>query len=214
MLFQTDHLFHIYNQGNNRQKIFFSLNNYMFFLKKIETYILPFGDLLAWCLMPNHFHLMVYVHTEAQVRRNGKLRSLNDSIGIMLRSYTRAINKELSRTGSLFREETKAACLTEPKTIKTAWYNNGSMRQIIIDNPDLEYPNICYNYILQNPVRAGLAQSLKDWKFSSIHEFANGKPAILVNSLRIEEFGLKLLHLDGVTQSHPVRKRRKKNQLA
>ncbi len=208
MFFQNENLYHIYNQGNNKQKIFFTENNYLFFIKKIGQYILPFGDLLAWCLMPNHFHLMVYVHTDRIVKRNGKLMPLNDSIGIMLRSYVRAINKEVSRTGSLFREETKAACLTEPKSINTPWYNNGRMKQVILDNPDIEYPNICFNYIRQNPVKAGLVQCAEDWKFSSFSEQYKLNGRNLVNTSRIEEFGLKNLFLDGVTLSHPVRRKK------
>ena len=62
MNFETGNLYHIYNQGNNRQKIFFSRENYLFFLNKIKNHILPHADIVAWCLMPNHFHLMVYVH--------------------------------------------------------------------------------------------------------------------------------------------------------
>ncbi|HOV11622.1 MAG TPA: hypothetical protein PLT47_06660 [Bacteroidales bacterium] len=61
MIFEHGHIYHIYNQGNNRQQVFFIRENYLFFLKKIETFISPFTDILAWCLMPNHFHLMVYV---------------------------------------------------------------------------------------------------------------------------------------------------------
>jgi len=61
MVFETGHLYHIYNQGNNRQKIFFSREHYLFFLNKIKKHILPHADILAWCLMPNHFHLMIYV---------------------------------------------------------------------------------------------------------------------------------------------------------
>ncbi len=63
-------------------------------------YIQPYADILAWCLMPNHFHLMVRVnHLERPVaafpqsRSSLKTRTLNDSIGLMLRSYTSAINK-------------------------------------------------------------------------------------------------------------------------
>ena len=62
MQFETGHIFHIYNQGNNRQKIFFNRENYLFFLRKIKIYILPYADILAWCLMPNHFHFMVLVN--------------------------------------------------------------------------------------------------------------------------------------------------------
>lgn len=63
MHFEKGYIYHIYNQGNNRQTIFFSSENYLFFLRKIRTYILPYGDILAWCLMPNHFHLMVFVRS-------------------------------------------------------------------------------------------------------------------------------------------------------
>ena len=64
MIFETGDLYHIYNQGNNKQRIFFSRENYLYFLTKINQHILPHADVLAWCLMPNHFHLMVYVHTK------------------------------------------------------------------------------------------------------------------------------------------------------
>jgi len=62
MQFESGHIYHIFNQGNNRQMIFFDRENYLFFLRKMRTHILPFADILAWCLMPNHFHLMVYVN--------------------------------------------------------------------------------------------------------------------------------------------------------
>jgi putative transposase len=63
MLFEKDYIYHLFNQGNNRQPIFYSSENYLFFLKKIKSHVIPFADLLAWCLMPNHFHLMIYVNS-------------------------------------------------------------------------------------------------------------------------------------------------------
>lgn len=135
MQFQEDYIYHIFNQGNNRQRIFFKRDNYIYFMEKIKEYVLPYADILAWCLMPNHFHLMVHVRVvevvisrglgsareregfacregfvlsetlSAGETRSPKSRSLNQSIGIMLRSYTNAINKQEKRSGSLFREE-------------------------------------------------------------------------------------------------------------
>ena len=96
MNFETGNLYHIYNQGNNRQKIFFSRENYLFFLNKIKTHILPHADIVAWCLMPNHFHLMVYVHDlEIEVNSSEgvtpsdaltKTKTLNETIGVLLRA--------------------------------------------------------------------------------------------------------------------------------
>lgn len=100
MYFEQDHLYHIYNRGNNSQSIFFNRENYLFFLEKIKRHILPHADILAWCLMPNHFHLMVYVN-HVEVDTHGvtlshpvSKRTLNQSIAIILRSYTRAIQKQ------------------------------------------------------------------------------------------------------------------------
>src|SRR5690606_19034612 len=78
-------------RGIIAKNYFFSRENYLFFTKKIRTHILPHADILAWCLMPNHFHLMVYVHTPvitrdgivprdatlSRVPRNGNPTTLN-----------------------------------------------------------------------------------------------------------------------------------------
>lgn len=61
MEFAVGHIYHVYNRGNNSQPVFFTRENDLFFLDKIRKYILPHADILAWCLMPNHFHLMIEV---------------------------------------------------------------------------------------------------------------------------------------------------------
>ncbi|MBN1950845.1 MAG: transposase [Bacteroidales bacterium] len=62
MEFKEGHLYHLYNQGNNRQDIFFKHENYLYFLDKMKIHILPHCDILAYCLMPNHFHIMIRVN--------------------------------------------------------------------------------------------------------------------------------------------------------
>lgn len=70
MEFYSNQLFHIYNQGNNRRQIFFTKKHYLYFVWKMRTYLTPFGDIIAWCLMPNHFHWLFYVkETEIQRQR-------------------------------------------------------------------------------------------------------------------------------------------------
>ncbi len=176
----------------------------MFFLKKIRTYILPYGDILAWCLMPNHFHFMVLVkETEVNVERyvklgvslrhaesinELKLRSFNDSIGIMLMAYSKAINKQQNRTGKLFREETKAECINCPNGITPSFYNENGVTKINIHHPEKQYPQICFNYIHQNPVKAGLVDVETDWEFSSAMDYAGLRSGKLVNKNTAEQF--------------------------
>jgi len=206
MDFEEGHLYHIYNQGNNRQRIFFQQKNYLFFIQKIRSYLLPYADVLAWCLMPNHFHLLVYVNRlEVEVCTNGvvcmntdgvsddtdgvtlshpvshsqasfpvsdiKKRKINDSIAIILRSYTRAINIQENRSGNLFREATKAQCLTKIDAITPSYLNSSFGASITMQTPENEYPLVCFNYIHLNPVKANLVAKPEDWEFSSYRDY-------------------------------------------
>ena len=207
MQFESGHIYHIFNQGNNHQKIFLDRENYLFFLRKIRTHIIPFADILAWCLMPNHFHLMVYVnYTEVDEQliisdkkpsvtqsRARNTISFNKSIGILLASYTRAINKQYNWSGSLFRSETKAVCLTEAKGISPAWVTSMGITQIIVHDAELDYPNVCFNYILNNPVKDKLVSKQKEWEFSSSADLLGIRNGGLINKIRIEEIGLRLI---------------------
>ena len=229
MYFEAGGIYHIYNQGNNRQRIYYSRENYLFFIRKIRTHILPFADILAWCLMPNHFHLMVEVRvaemespfsiSEGFARREGftpgetlscptlssptlvnresesirkpaTMVTLNHSIGILLRSYTRAINIQEKRTGSLFRKKTKAICVNEINGIASDWHTSFGVTFMKVYIPEYQYPQVCFNYIHSNPVKAGLVAKAEDWEFSSCIDLVGMRDGTLVNRERVDKLGL------------------------
>ena len=132
-----DNIYHIYNRGNNEQKIFFNDDNYLFFLNKIRKHLTPHTEFICYCLMPNHFHFLIYTPMNFE---NSKF---SNEFRILLSSYTRAINKQENRTGSLFQQNSKAKCLT---------YDSKR-------SPD--YGLICFNYIYQNPLLAGLVEKME-----------------------------------------------------
>ncbi len=235
MDFAAGQIYHVFNRGNNSQTVFFKRENYLFFLGKIKKNISPYAEILAWCLMPNHFHLMIKVvneriviepdpvvasfdpmtgvhriNSEKKTLDSGilvnqisnaavswpthpmnfshrmsslpqpKVRTFNDSIAIMLRSYTRAINKKYDKHGSLFQQHSKAVCLTEP-TLSPAYFQSqfGTMGNISF--PEDEYPNACFNYIHFNPVNANLVKNPEDWEFSSYRDYYCGRNGKLIN---------------------------------
>jgi putative transposase len=201
MILDRDNIYHIYNQGNNRQIIFFKLENYHYFLKKISEHILPFADIIAYCLMPNHFHLMVYVkqvEIERPTLSQGSTQSealttkqrFNDSIGVMLRSYTRAINKQEKMSGSLFRSLTKAECVTKSSGCSPSFYDTSVGTQISIQLPERQYPQVCFEYIHNNPVKAKLVKRPEDWEYSSYKDYYGDRDGKLINRERANEFGL------------------------
>jgi putative transposase len=149
-----NNFYHIYNRGNNKGRIFFSDENYIFFLKKIKEYLSIQCDIICYCLMPNHFHFLIHIP------ENFDSENFTNGLKICLRSYTRAINYQEGRSGSLFQQHTKFKCLSE---------NN---------NKSLGYALTCFNYIHQNPLISGLVDKIEDWKYSSFRDYAglrNGK---------------------------------------
>jgi putative transposase len=146
--------------------------------------------------MPNHFHLMVYVHSiSKQVTESHqltKLRSINDSISILLRSFTRAIQNQEKITGSLFQRRTKAVCLTNISGVTQAWFETAFGTMINISDPEKEYPQVCFDYIHQNPVSAGLVKNMEDWEFSSYRDYIGERDGKLINRERTGEFGSRV----------------------
>jgi len=162
MNLQPNGIYHIYNRGNNKQTIFFSDRNYLFFKKKITHQLTGVVELLAYCLMPNHFHLMVST--------NGDFDNdlFTKQYRILLSSYTRAINKQEKRIGSLFQQKSKSKEIT-----------------------DNDYAITCFNYIHFNPVKAHLCQHMDEWRHSSYNEFSGHKEQLFCNV----ELARKLLAL-------------------
>ena len=107
--FQKDSVYHVFNRGCNKNKIFFETDNYLFLLNKINHYSKKFNiSVLAYCLMPNHYHLVI--------RQNSDLK-INDCIQYIFNSYTKAINKRYKRSGTLFEGRFKSKEIYEEKSI-------------------------------------------------------------------------------------------------
>ena len=86
--------YHIYNRGINQRLIYFAKENYRFFLDRLRKYFNPDKAwIIAYCLMPSHFHLLVYPLTDDFGNHVMQPFSV---------SYTKAINKRQKRAGPLF----------------------------------------------------------------------------------------------------------------
>jgi putative transposase len=163
MEFHPNHLYHIYNRGNNQQPIFFTEANYLFFLQKIRMFILPYCEILCYTLMPNHFHLLIYTDERiAEKKQIGATERnvLSEGIRNMLQTYTKAINQQNHTTGSLFQQNTKAKCL---------------------DDGSINYGAACFHYIHQNPMKAKLVLKMEDWDYSSFKDYAEFRNGTLCN---------------------------------
>ena len=61
-------IFHVYNRTNNKELLFKTDENRLYFLKQYAKYLQPFLDTFCWCLLPNHFHFLVRVKTNEEIK--------------------------------------------------------------------------------------------------------------------------------------------------
>jgi len=194
MIFYENTYYHFYNRTNNEEVLFRSEDNYLYFLKKYRYYLDEYLDTIGYCLMPTHFHFLVRVkpfkadelHLPDGVHLNQQLnvskmdytselesiysRMISDKIGILLSSYTKAINKRYGRHGSLFQNHSNAKPV-----------------------PNDRYLITLLTYIHQNPVRRKLVHKAEDWKYSSYQDYIdirNGtlpKKELILSMIKKEE---------------------------
>ncbi len=84
--------YHLYNRGNNRERIFFAPENYVFFLRQWRRYLSATCDVVAYCLMPTHYHILVHLKDE----------DLSHCMQLFAISYTKSVNKSYQRVGVVF----------------------------------------------------------------------------------------------------------------
>lgn len=107
VIFKTGRYFHIYNRGAGKDKIFYDEDNYIYLLKKLKEYSNKYEfSVLAYCLMPNHFHLLL---------RQDADKPLNIALGFMFNAYTKAVNKKYLRSGTLFEGSFKSIQIDDNK---------------------------------------------------------------------------------------------------
>jgi len=151
---QPSSYYHVFNHANGDENLFREEENYRFFLWKYHSYIHPVAETLAYCLMPNHFHLFIKIKTEEQLlaafpkfKTLEKLLNANcisKQFSNLFSSYTQSYNKKYNRAGSLF-------------------IKNFKRHTVISDS----YFSKIIHYIHANPVHHGFVAMMADWKWSS-----------------------------------------------
>jgi REP element-mobilizing transposase RayT len=205
--------YHIYNRGNNGDNIFYTPENYSYFLKRFDYYLSDYLEVYAYCLLPNHFHFLVRVKDEfdssgvsfdktipsleanctsekrsstssrsgtsgqrtserALIKGLKNLTGTSDIISELFRrlftSYAKAINKQQTRTGSLFQKNFK--------------------RKKVIS--DTYFTQLVY-YIHANPKLHGINDTYQEYAYSSYGRILSEKPSKLIKQYVIGWFGDK-----------------------
>ena len=142
--FEFDSVYHIFSHVNGKELIFREETNYQFFLKQLDKYILQIADIYAYCLLPNHFHLLLRFKNIEGINVEDEHQFLMKSFGNFLNSYAKAFNKKYNRKGALFLNVIKRKKISDEKYLLKVLH-----------------------YIHNNPVNHGFVNKIDEWKYSS-----------------------------------------------
>jgi len=175
---KPEQFYHVYNWGINHCEIFRTDENKWFFLSKLKIYLTPVCDIYAYCLMPDHFHLIIkvkpsdkianFISKGNNIKNQNGLHSIDKIVSKqfakLLSSYTQAFNKAEKRHGALLESPFRRS-------------NIGSKVQLI---------NLIVA-IHKNPV--GIKDNFEYFTYSSYRDIFSHYPGIVDSSLVIDVFG-------------------------
>jgi len=192
---EAEMFYHVYNRGINDEDLFMEDKNYRYFLKKYAMYIEPVAETYAYCLLKNHFHLLINIRSQETLRKfmiNHQL-SINQGLhqvdNIVSRqfarffsSYTQSMNKVYGRHGSLFEKP---------------------FRRKKIDD-DVYFTRIVY-YIHANPQHHGFVKDFTRYPYSSYGGIIDARKSRLQRKSVLEWFGSECEYREFHKMNQPVK---------
>lgn len=192
--FAAHEIYHVYNRGNNKEKIFLDRQDYSAFIFRLglvlgfspkelaESELLYFPKsrvrinskpnlfkLHSFCLMPNHFHLLIEQCTDTPI---------SNLILKLCTSFSMYFNKKYKRVGNVFQDCFKAV------NVKT--------------NPQLMWNSA---YIHMNPVVSKMISDPIDYEWSSYRDFMDNRKLIITSQDLIPEIFTNKKRLDIETKN-------------
>jgi len=150
-VFEAGQYYHVYNRGNNSENIFIEERNYNYFLEKLKKYILPIADVYAYCLLKNHFHIVLRIKDKINLPEKFK-EKIHLPFSNLFNSYSKSLNKAYDRTGSLFQEHLQ----------RNRIENEEYLRQLIL-------------YVHLNPVKHKFSKDFQFYRHSSYRSYLSDK---------------------------------------
>ncbi len=147
---KKEHYYHIFNRGINSELLFKNEDNMQYFLKLIDKHLASKVEVLCYCLMNNHFHMAVQIISDE--------KEASQAFSNLFNAYSKAFNKQNSRTGTLFERSFKRMAIKDEEYLKS----------LIL-------------YIHKNPENHGVVQNFWEYPFSSFNHFIQDEKSLISN---------------------------------
>ena len=202
---QPNSSYHIFNHANGFENIFTEDENYRFFLDKYKEYITPIAETYAYCLLPNHFHLVVRIRKREVIEdiiRNKNSTSINNNFSKVWNFGKVSSSSSSSSSSSIDNKEIEKFLSKQFSNLFSSYTQSfnkvykrmGSLfiknfkREAILDKK--HFFNVVI-YTHRNPIHHGFCTAFTDWGYSSYSETIEQKSKIVEVDKLIKIFGSK-----------------------
>ena len=178
--------YHIYNRGAGKSNLFWSDDDYSYFMSKYDYYLYISVETYAYCLLKNHFHLLIRVRTvEEQKEIFSSIKEkfpvgtfygdhfsapkpfyASKQFSHLMNSYTKSLNSQKNRTGTLVEGTFKRKRVT-----------------------DEDYFNHLACYIHRNPIHHNIQKDYSEYPHSSYNQFLYDEKTLLEKTKLLNRFG-------------------------
>jgi len=140
------YVYHVLNRGNGRMTVFEDADDYAAFERVLEEAAAryPGVRILAYCLMPNHWHLVLHP---------AKAGALSRFVGWLTLTHTQRWHAHRHTTGG-------------------GYVYQGRYKSFLIEAES--YLVAACRYVERNPLRAGLVTAAEHWRWSSLWRWSQG----------------------------------------
>jgi putative transposase len=123
--------YHVLNRGNARQQVFFKDGDYAAFLKAMSHACVEVPmRVVGWCLMPNHFHLVLWPHHDGD---------LSDWMQWLCNTHVRRYHRHYRSSGHLWQGRFKAFAIEQDEHLLTVlrYVERNALRASLVERAEL-----------------------------------------------------------------------------
>jgi putative transposase len=196
--------YHIYNRGNNYENIFQDEGDYRYFLNLFDIFIDSIADTYAWCLMKNHFHILLRIREKEEIVYLNSSDAKSDDLYKKWKVYFPE-NPDLD----ISKKPIPSEQFKHLFGTYSLWYNRKYNRsdslfeknfeRIPVDNSNY-FTNLIV-YIHNNPVKHGFTEHAMDYPWSSYLTITTTRHTKLKKEQVLEYFhdiqNFKFMHQSG-----------------
>jgi len=175
--------YHVYNKVISERELFYTETDYIEFMRRYKRYFHNYLETYAYCLLPNHFHILLKVRSEEEIREAIVSEDTNAArqylagtttvdkfLGNQLSRFFSGLviryNKKHRRQGQLFKQGVKKVALNSHRTIEQQMH-----------------------YIHNNPVNHGIVSDAGNWEYSSYYAYISNGSTLMPREEVLNAFG-------------------------